>query len=83
MSETATPPDQQTAAAGRTHGFCKGCEWFATPGEHSFANVPTAAERHSFESGHTVSVGCAEEIVTEARRRASAVTDAGGGDADE
>lgn len=51
-------------------GYCHDCDWFATPDDHEYADVLTAAEAHTtFEHGHTTTVGASEGTVEEAELR--------------
>lgn len=52
------------------HAFCHDCDWYATPEEHEYADVMTAAEAHTtFKYGHTATVGASDETVKMAQDR--------------
>lgn len=52
------------------HAYCHGCDWYATPTDHDYADVLTAADAHSTFTGHKTTVGVGRETATEAMARA-------------
>lgn len=69
---------QSEGAVQGAHAYCHTCDWYATPDDHDYADVVTAADVHAtFQQGHSTTAGFSEVVVDEAHSRAQA-GDSGG-----